>query len=83
MARWVCGVPRWLVCWKMLNDRDARSSNLEPTACYSLYHLCCIREVGGGSLSSGHGFLQAEGHDSCILESLFPTTVWDTQELNQ
>ena len=45
---------------------------------------CVVSGRWGESLSSGHGFLQAEGHASCILESLFPTTVRDTQEeLNQ
>lgn len=45
---------------------------------------CVVSGRWGESLSSGHGFLQAEGPVSCILESLFPTTVPDTQEeLNQ
>ena len=45
---------------------------------------CVISGRWGESLSSGHGFLQAGGHVPCILESLCPTTVLDTQEeLNQ
>ena len=41
---------------------------------------CAISGRWGESLSSGHGFLQAGGHVPCILESLCPTTVLDTQE---